>query len=446
MEKIDSEGWSSFLCKERLRKSKIEKRSDSDARSDFENDYHRVVFSSSFRRLKGKAQIFSLEDHDFVRTRLTHSIEVATLGRALGEAVGRKLGIKEREVGSLVATACLLHDIGNPPFGHAGEEAIGEWFKKKTESREKTPFSLNDPQEKADLFKFEGNAQGFRIVTRLQWSGADFGLNLTAATLSLPIKYPVSSDKHLKKFGFLKSDQAAFDRVRGLTGLEGEMRNPFTYLVEAADDIAYLTGDIEDVVKKGLVTYEELVSHLSACEEGGPSASLVKKFLVERYQSFKTSEGALPESERQQMAVQNFAQMTRNLMVQSCIETFVEYADQILKGDYSSDLMTDMNLAELAGNLRNIMEEKVHKHLTILSSEQTCRRVIHGLMDVVFEELAERPEGRISSHIYKSAPSNPSDSNELSEGYKLALRMTDYISGMTDDFALQQFQRSHGMI
>src|SRR5579872_3896739 len=192
--------WKLLVSPDRLRKSRVTSRSEYDARTPFENDFDRVVFSSSFRRLRNKAQVFSLEPHDFVRTRLTHSIEVATIGRSLGEGAAagmlRKypsLPIVARDIGTIVATSCLLHDIGNPPFGHSGEKAIGYWFGDNIDGGCK--LKLSDATERFDLEKFEGNAQAFRIATRLQWSGRPFGMNLTVATLSTLIKYPCASSE-----------------------------------------------------------------------------------------------------------------------------------------------------------------------------------------------------------------------------------------------------------
>ena len=171
---------SSLTSPDRLRPSRVKGRSQLDARTEFENDFDRVVFSSSFRRLRNKAQVFSLEPHDFVRTRLTHSIEVATIGRSLGEGAAAGMVSKypelsilsQRDIGTIVATACLLHDIGNPPFGHSGEKAIGRWFSNNIDTG--TKLKLPDATERTDLTEFEGNAQSFRIATRLQWSGQDY--------------------------------------------------------------------------------------------------------------------------------------------------------------------------------------------------------------------------------------------------------------------------------
>lgn len=439
--------WEKFLSTERLRVSKVTTRSDYDGRSAFENDYDRVIFSSSFRRLKNKAQVFSLEGHDFVRTRLTHSIEVSTIGRALGEGVTKHLSLDARDLGSLVATVCLLHDIGNPPFGHSGERAIGTWFETKAGDRLK----LEDPQERGDVLAFEGNAQALRIATRTQWSGLDYGLNLTAATLSALIKYPCSSvetvangPKALKKFGYFKDDRATFAEIRRMTGLTGHMRHPLTFLMEAADDIAYATGDLEDVLKKGLVDYDTIreVLYQGADEL---AKKLIESYLDNVFVELKTAVG--DKRERQQMALQRFCQMAVRKMTQSAIECFIQNSEAIVNGEFDASIveLQGMKLAPLCTALKEVMYRAVYSHLEIAHREQAASKVIHGLLDAIIAEFRHAPDGTLSKKVYVSAPRNPRDSNDASESYSLALRMTDYVSGMTDAFALADYQRINAM-
>lgn len=439
--------WDILLSTERLRTSKVKVRSPFDARSGFENDYDRIIFSSSFRRLKNKAQVFSLEGHDFVRTRLTHSIEVSTIGRALGEGVAKNLGLIDpnRDVGSLVATVCLLHDIGNPPFGHSGEWAIGSWFQDKIGQG----LEIEDPQEIKDLTKFEGNAQALRIATRTQWSGLDFGMNLTAACLSTLIKYPCASPdsqgdkgpKALSKFGYFKRDRKAFEEVREKTGLEGHQRHPLTLLVEAADDIAYATGDIEDVLKKDLVKYEmiDAVLKKNADEK---SAYVVKKYLDGPLEELAFVED---DRERRQLAIQRFSQMAVRLMIQSGIACFVEHSPAILNGTFDGEIVQKMDLAHICSALKSVTKDVVFPHLEIAYREQAARRIIHGLLDGVADEIKRNPKGTLSQTVYPEAPRNPGDADDCSKGYLWALRLTDYVSGMTDAFALAQYQRMNAM-
>jgi dGTPase len=227
-----------------------------DVRSEFQRDFDRIVYSSAFRRMQDKTQVFPLAESDYVRTRLTHSIEVSCVGRSLGTLAGAFIAAREggsippaAEFGNVVAAACLAHDIGNPPFGHSGEDAIRGWF----QGAGKTNLDGLSPEESADLEQFEGNAQGFRILTRLENPSNNGGLQLTHATLAVFTKYPRlsvvsglsgSKDVSEKKFGICAADRAAFERVAVGTGLLSKVdgawsRHPLAFLMEAADDICY---------------------------------------------------------------------------------------------------------------------------------------------------------------------------------------------------------------
>lgn len=443
------------MCTDRLRETRVKHRSEYDARTPFENDFDRVVFSSSFRRLRNKAQVLSLEPHDFVRTRLTHSFEVSTIGRSLGEGAAnalvksRKLPeiVVPRDVGTVVATACLLHDIGNPPFGHSGEKAIGGWFAANMDAGKK--LKVSDAREKADLTAFEGNAQAFRIATRLQWSGQDFGMNLTVATVSTLIKYPCASNetqpagpKMRKKFGYFTADASTFKEVRSRTGLHSYGRHPLTYLMEAADDIAYATGDIEDVLKKRFVDYETICDTLrrvTADESKRCVADYLDKPYQEEFTSVKSRE------ERQQLAVQRFCQMAIRLMMKSTIEAFVLNYDAIMDGTFTEDLVGVMPMKDLCDALKSIMTDHIYSHIEIANREQTARNVIAGLLSAIIDEIQERPEGPLASSIYREAPSHERESVRTHENYRIAQRATDYVAGMTDGHALAQYQRISGM-
>jgi len=435
----------------RLRGTRVHGRSPLDARTEFENDFDRVIFSSSFRRLRNKAQVFSLERHDFVRTRLTHSVEVSTVGRSLGEGAAAALkskgtSLNPRDVGTVVATACLLHDIGNPPFGHSGERAIGTWFDRNIDAGKL--LKLGDGQERADLTTFEGNAQALRIATRLQWSGQDYGMNLTVASLSALVKYPCSSSevipkgpKPLKKFGYFRSDEATFKKIRSETGLDGNRRNPLTYLMEAADDVAYATGDIEDVLKKGFVDYQTIDEILGGVKSR-ESKECVEKFLHDPYQNDFSN---VEPKERRQLAVQRFCQMALRLMMKSVIEAFVDTYEPIMNGTFPGDLVGVMSMKDLHEALTQIMKVHVYSHIEIADREQTARNVISGLLSAIVEELQDRPNDPIARSTYRAAPLHQGESLNVTANYKIAQRACDYVSGMTDGHALAQYQRISGM-
>ncbi len=252
--------WSKLLNPERVRKSTIK----DDHRAEFERDFDRAVFSTPVRRLQDKAQVFPLEPHDAIRTRLMHSLEVSSVARGLAIGVGKWLLDKNeidanqaRSLEAIAATCGLLHDLGNPPFGHSGEAAIREWFKKKFGEKALTD-RLNEPQRVQDFLKFEGNAQTLRLVAKLQILADYYGLNLTYGTLSALCKYTAPSHKAdkddpnpaKKKPGYFASENKLVEQIREHTGT-GPNRNPITFLVDAADDIVYSVADVEDAVKKG---------------------------------------------------------------------------------------------------------------------------------------------------------------------------------------------------
>lgn len=263
--------WSKLLSPTRLGRKDAKQK---DVRSEFQIDYDRIVYSSAFRRLQDKTQVFPLSESDYVRTRLTHSIEVSCVGRSLGTLVGQfvieQAGLKDiqaQEFGNIVAAACLAHDIGNPPFGHSGEEAIRVWFKG---SGKKYLKGLSR-EEKEDFLNFEGNAQGFRVLTRLQNAINRGGMQLTYAVLGAYNKYPrraylpkfaKSENVSEKKFGFVRSDEKSFKEIAEGLGLNKKQggawsRHPLAFLMEAADDICYRIIDLEDGHRVGRVSFEE---------------------------------------------------------------------------------------------------------------------------------------------------------------------------------------------
>ena len=283
---MDADSWLRLLSEQRLGGPPIAVGSERRTRTAFQRDYDRIIFSTAFRRLAGKTQVFPLPDNDAIHSRLTHSLEVSCVGRSLGTMVGETLvqrhaglasaGFTERSFGDIVAAACLAHDIGNPPFGHAGEDAIGRWF------REHANVTADlAPAQRADLETFEGNAQGFRILTRLQIP-RNPGLRLTLATLAAFTKYPRPAGPrqkelgiHGKKHGYFQTEAGLFAEVAEQLGLvthaAGWNRHPLAFLVEAADDICYSILDLEDGFRLGLVPYELVEASLSSIASKGAS-------------------------------------------------------------------------------------------------------------------------------------------------------------------------------
>ena len=273
--------WEQLLSTKRSRESagKTRRYKNTDLRSEFEKDYHRIIGSASFRRLQDKTQVFPLDKSDFIRTRLTHSLEVSSFAKSLGQNIGENIleykkdssftpRMKE-DICHILQCAGLIHDIGNPPFGHFGEIAIREWFQRNLPRLTYHGKPLDQvlmPQMREDFYHFEGNAQALRLVTKLHFLVDENGMNLTYALLGTILKYPVSSvevdadsgDVKTKKMGYYLADRQIFEEVEKETGACG-CRHPLTFILEAADDIAYKTGDIEDAFVKGFISYSRLL-------------------------------------------------------------------------------------------------------------------------------------------------------------------------------------------
>ena len=283
--------WRTLLSPKREREGSGRAKS-ADLRSEFEKDYHRIIGSASFRRLQDKTQVFPLDKSDFIRTRLTHSLEVSSLGKSLGQNIGenilkfrRNSGFVPRmkeDISHILECAGLIHDIGNPPFGHFGEVAIREWFARnlsKLSFRGQAVEDMLSEQMKQDFYHFEGNAQALRLVTKLHYLVDEHGMNLTYALLNTIIKYPVpstgirgdSGNIKDKKMGYYLADEAVFRRVTEATGA-GNNRHPLTYILEAADDLAYKTADIEDAFVKGFISYYTLERELAPLERACPES------------------------------------------------------------------------------------------------------------------------------------------------------------------------------
>ena len=276
--------WSRLLSDERIRP--VRKRAGAeDLRTEYEKDYHRIIGSASFRRLQDKTQVFPLDKSDFIRTRLTHSLEVSSFGKSLGQNISRKIlqEVKDPDfkpeyqgyICDILQCAGLLHDIGNPPFGHFGETVIREWFRAhmgRLQLQGRPLKELLTEQMQADFYEFEGNTQALRLVSKLHYLVDEHGMNLTQALLGTIIKYPVSSleidresgDIRTKKMGYFYAEQDLFQQIQQTLGTAG-YRHPLAFVLEAADDIAYKTADVEDAFKKGCITYRQLVAELRAC-------------------------------------------------------------------------------------------------------------------------------------------------------------------------------------
>lgn len=435
-----------------------------DQRTAFERDYDRVIFTSSFRRLQDKAQVFPLEASDFVRTRLTHSIEVSTIGRSLAVDVGRKLQALHKEapraedIATVVATSCLLHDIGNPPFGHFGEKAIQEWFQRWFNRGENLEFIKHlKCEQKNDFLHFEGNAQALRIVTRLQALSHDYGINLSFATLGSLIKYPCSSsvfdpdseNKALHKPGYFQSEKGVFEQVVKETGT-GNVRHPLVYLMEAADDIAYSVIDIEDAVKKGVLSFQEALDFLK--RELNDKTPDVHTDLFADLDDFMKELEAKDWPELNNAYMQQLRILAHSVMIQACSEAFVANYEAIMKGGFYSELVKVSDARHLVKAFKGLAAKKVYIANSVLTLEYLGKEVIHGLLDRFVPAVLspERKDHRTSagklynliSPTFRDIETRASSKTAVYNNLQL---VTDFICGMTDSYALGLYQRLTGV-
>lgn len=456
--------WEDLLCSKRVRESN--NAAIKSERNDFEADYDRIVGSSSVRRLQDKAQVYPLQANDFVRTRLTHSIEVSGIARSLGKQVAKRLVAEGKEnlsddqidyIEAIMQTVGLIHDIGNPPFGHFGESIIRNWFK----NNKKILSGLNK-KEKHDFLYFDGNVQGFRIVTKLQMLNDRFGANFTYATLAVLMKYPwesINTNIYGKeKYGYYQSEADLVKDIREKTGLEEGVRHPLTYLLEAADDITYIGDDIEDGVKKGLIdwatTYQQFKNEFSKNDN-------IKNGIIDKISKIN-QEINLPDKNIADS--RNFRNIVQGFMIKHAIDNFIKYYDKIMNGEFGAkDLFEDDNdISQIIKWYKELMNDNCYSCSEVLGLELSGQKVIHTLLDCYIKNLVKADKRTLED--IESYPNRLLES--ISDNYvfiaintskkkvksfsdlplynKLQL-CVDYISGMTDSYAVRQYKKIMGI-
>jgi len=449
MHKIINMNWEQLLSLKRFGDTQKRLRSQQDeTRLGFEVDYDRIIFSDSFRSLQDKTQVVPHSKTDFVHTRLTHSLEVSVVARSLGRIVGEQVlkkhpelleqGYKMNDFGAIVATAALAHDIGNPPFGHNGEKAIGEYFKSGNGKKYQQELTKKQWQ---DLIDFEGNANGFKILTENK-EGVEGGLRLSYATLGTFIKYPKESlpkkpTSHIadKKFGIFQSEVSFFNDVAKelgliLTGKEGNTaykRHPLAYLVEAADDICYTIIDFEDGINLGLIEEEFALEYL---------IKLVKNTIdSKKYHQLKYKKDRL--SYLRALAI--------GTLINEAASVFLANEEAILNGEYSHSLLDKCNYEAQINDIIKLSVEKIYKSREVVEKELAGYHVISKLLDVFINATIHKFEG-ISTNFDKLVisllPENlqqPKDSQ-----YLRLLTICGYIASLTDGFALQLYKKLSG--
>lgn len=426
-------------------------------RGEYLRDYDRLIFSSQFRRLQNKTQVFPLPGAIFVHNRLTHSLEVASVGRSLGRAVGEQIAQKHAAtldqnaidfyrfgLADVVQTACIAHDIGNPPFGHSGEKAIRQFFRELPESTHKRFEAELSPNQLADFQHFEGNANAFRILTSIFIQN---GLKLTYTTLASILKYPVKSQFGFvkktslisnKKSGFFDSEIPFVESMAqelGLIALDKTQhhfaRHPFVFLVEAADDICYRIIDLEDAFRLQILGSAETHALLLPFFEGESS----EKYIREKIAS--------DMDEKQKLSL--LRAMLINLLTKKCTEAFMQHEEALLKGELNQsliDLLDDKTIA-LIKKIDDISIEKIYNHRTVIEVEIAGYDVIGGLLKEFVGAVLE-PEREKSKKLVKLVPKQFGIAKENGL-YQNVLGITDFISGMTDNYAVDLYRKITGI-
>lgn len=419
-----------------------------DDRSEFKRDYDRLIFSAPFRRMQNKTQVFPLPGSIFVHNRLTHSLEVASVGMSLGNDVAHCV-MKTRpelsdtlftQIGTIVSTACLAHDMGNPPFGHSGEKAIQTFF---TEGKGAYLKDRLSPELWNDITHFEGNANAFRLLAHRFKGRRDGGFVMTYTTLASIVKYPFASalaEKGHGKFGFFSTEADIFCRIaddlgiirKSADGCPAEYaRHPLVYLVEAADDICYEIMDIEDAHKLKIVTYEETKRlFLDFFDEMG------QNHIMQRI----NDEEITDDNEK----VIYMRACVINALERACVDAFMRHEDEIMRGEFSGSLIDsiDDRLVKAYHNCTELSKKRIYKSKPVLDVELSGFKIMDSLMEVM-TEAAVNPQRFYSRQLISRVSSQYDISAPDLETRIMAV--IDYISGMTDVYALDIYQKINGI-
>ena len=426
-------------------------------RSIFEQDYDRIIFSTAFRRLQDKTQVIPLPENDFVHNRLTHSIEVSSVGRTLGKIAGQELiqkypelsteyGLSHHDFGAIVAAASLAHDIGNPPFGHSGESAISEYFLHGKGNRFKP--QLSDKQW-ADLTRFEGNANGFKILCNAHNTGLG-GIRLSYPTLAAFSKYPKESlpvfEKQRaseKKYGFFQTEKDLFEDVAKVMGLKkfrendhiNYCRHPLAFLMEAADDICYSIIDFEDGLRLKLIDFAYAETLLK------PIAG--ELFYANSYLKLKAEDEKV--GYLRAVAISN--------LIKEMAAIFIEKEPEILSGKFDQSLIDLSKYAGFIKEIKKISLQKVYKSKQVIEIEAAGFEVIGGLLEVFITAINHWVQTNNPDPYYQSKkiielmPENHFDPEELKEAdlYTRLIKVCEFVAGMTDRHAISLYRKIKGI-
>ena len=415
-----------------------------DDRTEFQRDFDRLIFSAPFRRLQNKTQVFPLPGSIFVHNRLTHSLEVSCVGRSLGDSISAKLLAKHpelasshlAEIGAIVSAACLAHDLGNPPFGHSGEKAISTYF---SEGKGMSLQSQLSPMEWEDLTHFEGNANAFRLLTHQFKGRRPGGFVMTYSTLASIVKYPYPSVLAGKKskFGFFTTETEDYLKIAEELGIkrlspEGEpikyARHPLVFLVEAADDICYQMMDIEDAFKLKLLTPRE-------------TKDLYLLFLDEKKKERVKDVCKLVADENEQIAYLRATII--GILIRECTQVFVDNEDAILNGTFEGALIKHISptLSEAYKQCSKVAFEKIYCSKDVLDIELAGFHVITTLLELMINAVQSPEKAYSQLLINRVSGQYEIDSPTL---YGKIQAVLDYISGMTDVYALDLYRKIKG--
>ncbi|MEZ4874859.1 MAG: deoxyguanosinetriphosphate triphosphohydrolase [Flavobacteriaceae bacterium] len=418
-----------------------------ETRLGFEVDYDRVIFSSAFRSLQDKTQVIPLSKTSFVHTRLTHSLEVSVVGRSLGRAVGKAIlekhpslekvhGFRFNDFGAIVAAAALAHDIGNPPFGHTGEKAIGDYFSHGSGDRFKKELTEKQFQ---DLVDFEGNANGFKILTESK-NGVEGGLRLSYATLGAFMKYPKESlpkkpTHHIsdKKYGVFQSDVVFFNEVATELGLLKKpdhryARHPLAFLVEAADDICYTIIDFEDGINLGWIEEEFALEYL---------VNLVKDSIQkEKYNQLNKAPDRLAY----------LRSLAINTLIEEAVSVFVAHEESILKGEFQVPLLEHSKYKAQINDIIKISIEKVYRSKEVIEKEIAGYKILSTLLDALTQAIERKQKNELRQYDQLLIRATGITMENEHSTYHNLMECCHYVSRLTDGNALQLFQKLNGAI
>ena len=436
--------WNRLLSAKRLGMEEWTSTGKMEDRSQFQRDYDRIIFSSPFRRMQNKTQVFPLPEHIFVHNRLTHSLEVASVGRSLGNLLAEKLQNQFTEnpfiseIGTIVSTACLAHDLGNPPFGHSGEAAISNFFVNGAGKEFQSALTVG---EWKDFTHFDGNANAFRILTH-QFNGKrPGGFALTYSTLASIVKYPFESALATKKkFGFFQSEKEDYSKIVNELGIDQIsenpvhcQRHPLVYLVEAADDICYQVMDLEDAFKLGILGYEqikELYLEFYHPEEDKRQLENIGKTL-----------GKVTDRNEQ---ISYLRAGVIGKLIYECIRIFEESKNEILQGSFSGSLIGNLKTpqSDAMKTVKDISFSQVYAHRSVVEIEIAGYKIIGTLLEE-FVGAIMNPKDMYSKKILSLLPEQYK--TETDSVYLKIQSIVDFVSGMTDVFALDLYRKIKGI-